>query len=364
MLSELKYPVSVEPERAWRVYRGGSQIDSMHGKPGQEDGHFPEEWILSIVEARNVGRNVPGEGLNRLTESGQTLKSLVEAHPEEMLGKRHAARWGASTAVLLKVIDAAERLSVQVHPDREMAKRLFGSAFGKTECWYILGGRDMGGEPAHVYAGFKPGVTRAMWKDVFDRQDIDTMLSYLHKLIVHPGDTILIKGGLPHAIGAGCLLMEIQEPTDYTIRTERTNVKGELLPDATCHQGLGFDTMFECFHYDGKTEAQLREEIFIPASVLHEDEAYRLERIVGAQHTPCFALERSRIKGTMPYIPDGNFAGLYVLGGSGEIVCEDGKRIALRPGSQLFVPAVCSPFDLKAESGQTLDVFICRGPQE
>ena len=261
MMGKIQHPISVEPERVWRLYRGGSMIDALHGRPGQEDSHFPEEWILSIVEARNAGREEEHEGLNRLTEGGMTLKSLIDSHPEEILGREHAARWGATTSVLLKVIDAAERLSVQVHPDKATALRLFQSPFGKTECWHILGGRDMGGETAHIYAGFQPGVTRELWKDIFDRQDIPAMLACLHKLTVKPGDTILIRGGLPHAIGAGCLLMEIQEPTDYTIRTERTNVQGELLPDAMCHQGIGFEAMFDCFHYEGTTEEQLRSKI-------------------------------------------------------------------------------------------------------
>lgn len=364
MKDRLHYPLSVEPERAWRLYLGGSLIDALHGKPGQADSHFPEEWILSIVQARNAGRDVPDEGLNRLTEGGMTLKALVEAHPQEMLGKAHAARWGATTAVLLKVIDAAERLSVQVHPDRETALRLFGSPFGKTECWHILGGRDTGGEPAHVYAGFKPGITRKIWKDAFDRQDIPAMLNCLHKLTVKPGDTILIRGGLPHAIGAGCLLMEIQEPTDYTIRTERTNAQGEPLPDAMCHQGVGFEAMFDCFHYDGKTEEQLRAELFIAPQPVHNDAAYRRDVLVGKEQTSCFTLERCTVRKRMTYAPGDSFSGIYVLGGQGEAICQDGQRIALAPGRQLFIPAVCKPFDIEARSDTPLDLFVCAGPQQ
>lgn len=364
MRDRIAYPISVEPERAWRLYLGGSLIDALHGKPNQADTHFPEEWILSIVEARNAGRDVKGEGLNRLTEGGMTLKALVEAYPEEMLGKAHAARWGASTAVLLKVIDAAERLSVQVHPDRATALRLFGSPFGKTECWHILGGRNTDGETAHVYAGFKPGVTREMWKDVFDRQDIPAMLNCLHKLAVQPGDTILIRGGLPHAIGNGCLLVEIQEPTDYTIRTERTNAQGEALPDVMCHQGIGFDAMFDCFHYDGKTEEALRANTFVAPQPVHEDKEYRREILIGAQQTNCFMLERCTVFGQMPYVPGESFSGIYVLGGKGEIICQNGQRIALEPGRQLFISAVCKPFEIKAQADTPLDLFVCAGPQE
>ena len=66
----------------------------------------------------------------------------------------------------------------------------------------------------------------------------------------------------------------------------------------------------------------------------------------------------------MPFETDGSFAGLYVLGGRGRIICSDGAEISVEPGRQLFVSAACKPFEIKADEGQTLDVFLCRGPQK
>ncbi len=66
------------------------------------------------------------------------------------------------------------------------------------------------------------------------------MLDSLHKVPLTEGEVLLIEGGVPHAIGSGCFLIEIQEPTDYTLRVERTTVRGETLPDTACHQGAGF----------------------------------------------------------------------------------------------------------------------------
>ena len=77
------------------------------------------------------------------------------------------------------------------------------------------------------------------------------MLEWMHCIEVHKGDTVLIQGGVPHAIGAGCFLAEIQEPTDYTVRTERITPSGLKVADTMCHQGLGFQKMFDCFHYEG-----------------------------------------------------------------------------------------------------------------
>lgn len=165
------------------------------------------------------------EGLSEIVlENGKsiTLKDLIRSNPEDILGRRHTAKYGSETAVLVKVLDAGERLTIQVHPDREFAQSAFQSVFGKTEAWYILGGRTIGGEDPYVLLGFKPGMTQAKWKQLFEDQDIPGMIGALHKIPVQPGDVFLVEGGVPHAIGSGCFLIEIQEPTDYTLRVERT----------------------------------------------------------------------------------------------------------------------------------------------
>lgn len=153
------------------------------------------------------------------------------------MGADHWARYGASLGVLVKLIDAGERLTVQVHPDRETAEKLFHSRYGKTECWYVLGGRTINGEEPCIYLGFRPGVTRSQWKQLFREQNCAGMLACLHKIPVHRGEVILIRGGVPHAIGAGCFLTEIQEPTDYTIRVERTTPSGLRIADSACLGG-------------------------------------------------------------------------------------------------------------------------------
>ncbi|MBQ3424972.1 MAG: hypothetical protein IJH38_07235, partial [Clostridia bacterium] len=261
-------PLKLTAARAWRTYTGGSEIDRIHGIENGEDGQFPEEWIMSTVTARNPGREDIEEGICYLQDEGISLKAYIEAYPEEALGKAHIDKIGRTTGVLVKIIDAAERLTVQCHPNKEQALKLFHSQFGKTECWYILGGREIDGEKPSLYFGFQPGIDRQKWQDAFDRQDIPAMLGMMHHFEVQPGDTFLIKGGVPHAIGAGCLLVEIQEPTDYTIRIERVTPKGLRINDLQCHQGLGFERMFDCFDYTGHTQAEAFRAWKIPPKVL------------------------------------------------------------------------------------------------
>ena len=340
-------PIRLESERAWRTYLGGKLIDELQGKTPAEDTHFPEDWIISVVRAINQGREDIVEGLNRVAGTEMTLADLIAAEPEAMLGKAHVAKWGAKTAVLCKVIDAAERLGVQCHPDKEKAMAFFSSPFGKTESWHIIGGREMNGEKPYVYMGFKPGVTEAKWRDVFDRQDIPAMLGMLHRIEVKPGDTFLIEGGMPHAIGAGCLLVEIQEPTDYTFKTEKVTLQGLHLADKTCHYGIGFDNMFKCFHYEGYDETETRRLRMVPPKVVAEGDGWRCVSVIGYDQTPCFALERLEISGAM-VCSGGAFSGLYVLSGRGRIESASGVE-PLKPGDQFFVPAACADFTVTAD---------------
>lgn len=139
-----------------------------------------------------------------------TLKEVIQKEPEKYLGSRRKALYGDSMGVLVKLIDAGERLTVQVHPDKQTAKQLFHSDYGKTECWHMIGGRFIDGEPPCVYLGFKEGMTRKKWEELFWSQDRKGMLEAMNRFEVKAGQRILIEGGVPHAIGAGCFLMEIQ----------------------------------------------------------------------------------------------------------------------------------------------------------
>jgi mannose-6-phosphate isomerase len=330
-MTDFTKPIKLNKASAWRTYAGGSLIAKLHGQDKKDD-NFPEEWIMSTVRARNSGREDIVEGLSMVSGSEKSLRDILHEDPVAALGEKHFARYGESLGVLVKLLDAAERLTIQVHPTREKARALFDSAFGKTECWHIIDSREIDGEKPCIYFGFKEGVTRERWKQVFDEQDIPAMLDCLHKFEVKTGDTFLIEGGIPHAIGAGCFLVEIQEPTDYTIRTERITPKGLEVADVMCHQGLGFDRMFDCFEYDGASA-----EAIIEKQGLKK----RGRTIVGYEDTEMFALECIELDGGETFTSGGVFSGIYVLDGDGTL---DGDPI--RTCDQFFIPAACESFEL------------------
>lgn len=322
--------IKLTGERAWRTYIGGRLIDELHGKFPGEDSHFPEEWIMSITECRNAGReDVKNEGMSRDVKTGRMLSDIIKEDPSRLLGKRHYERFGATTGVLIKLIDSAERLSIQVHPDKEKAKKYFGSEYGKTESWHILGTRKNTKEKPCIYLGFKEGIDMKKWREIFDSQDIKSMLSCLNRIEVKEGDTYLIKGGVPHAIGAGCFLIEVQEPTDYTLRTERVTESGFKIADVMCHQGIGFDNMMDCFNYGAADVSKYR---LIPRENGSETV------LIDHSDTDCFKLSELNIKDEETLEPEDTFYGLYILSGAGRIT-EDGDVTEIKTGDQLFVSA-------------------------
>ncbi len=137
-----------------------------------------------------------------------------------------AITFGSSSEILVKLLNSLIRLPVQSHPDRHFSMKHFKVNHGKTESWIILGGREINGEPPHVYFGFKGNVKKeAFDKDYFE-QNIPGLVNALNKVYVKPGDVFVIPANLIHAIGTGVFLMEIQEPSDFVFHFDR---KGECL---------------------------------------------------------------------------------------------------------------------------------------
>ena len=190
----------------------------------------PEDWLASTTTAFNGTLEIEGEGLGRL-EDGRLVKDVVGTLP-----------------ILVKLLDSDERLVIQAHPTVPCAKRLFNSPVGKTECWYFLPGT---APDACVYLGFKPGITCEQWKIAFESQC--GLLEMLHRIPVAAGDFVFVDGGMPHAIGGGCFMIELQEPSDLMVVAERVTPSGRRIPDAKMHGGVGWEKMFEVYEYEGRT---------------------------------------------------------------------------------------------------------------
>jgi mannose-6-phosphate isomerase len=307
-------PEPLSQTRVYRFYRGGALLERFRGGPG-EDGDHPEDWIGSVTAANNPGRDDPEAGLSRLHD-GRLLRDAIRADPQRWLG---AAAAEGATGILVKLLDAAERLPVHAHPDRAFARRALGSEFGKTEAWVIIATRD---EQSEIWVGQREDTDRATYRRWIDEQDTAALLESLNHVPVRAGDVIYVPAGVPHAIGAGVLMIELQEPTDFSIVAEWS---GFPIDPADSHLGLGWDVAIEAL--------DLR--------------AHRpVQRLPDAAREFFWADERPE--------PAGRFAVWIVLDGSGEVA-----GMPALAGDCFAVPAALGAADVSGD----LRILRCLGPE-
>ena len=303
------------PTRVFRAYYGGKNIDIMTGIKEPKNTRFPEDWLASVTTAFNPGRNVLNEGLSE-TENGELLRDVIERNKEQMIGKR------GSMSLLFKLLDSDERLVIQVHPTAEFARRYFGSPYGKTECWYLLN------DGGYVYIGFRKGVTKEHMKELFRKQDVEGMLSCMHRFEVKKGDFIFVAGGVPHAIGKGCFLAELQEPTDLMVIPERVTPSGVELAEEKLHGGLGFHKMFDCFSYEGKDREETYQAYFKKPKRIDD----HVKILADEEITDKFKLFEIVTDGEYIH-PMLSYGIVLVTEGEGEI-----SNVQVKPGDRVFIP--------------------------
>jgi mannose-6-phosphate isomerase len=295
-------PEPLQPTRVHRFYRGGALLGRLRGKL-EEDGFFPEDWVGSVTQARSPGRTDP-EGLSRLAD-GRLLRDAVQAEPIVWLGAEHVATFGTSTGL-------------HAHPDRRFAAEAFDSPFGKTEAWIVL---DTRRDEADVWVGLREPVEPERYLMWIADQDVDRLLHSLNRISVRAGDVVYVPAGVPHAIGPGVLLVELQEPTDFSIVCEWDGFP--VAPDDT-HLGLGWETAV------GALDLRAHE----PVRRLPES-------------------SRSFFFADAVAAPAGRFAVLLAIAGAGAL---DGRPV--RPGDAFAVPASSNPFDLVGD----VRVLRCLAP--
>lgn len=347
----------LQENRVSYLIKGGGLIDQFYGRTPTKAGLESQAWIASTVQS---ALGAQGQGLSRLTPEfgGGLLLDLVARHAATLLGKRHTAHWGSNLGVLLKLLNSDDRLLVQTHPDKRRAKQYFHSDFGKTEAWYMLGCEE--GKEAVIYAGFQPGVTRDSFRDLIEQQDTAAILSCLHRFGVKAGDVVLIEAGLPHALGANCLVAEIQEPTDITLRAERFRPDGSELPEEALHSGIGMDGLLDCFCFNAKERAQQRKAIFLRPQVLKPAEGVEERALVTYRDTPCFAMSELTLRQDARYEKENaSFLIGLVLGGNGCLYC-DGQALPLKQGEEFFIPHPVRCYEY--QGGEGLKILECYPP--
>ena len=319
-------PIRLAANRFPRFYRGGSAIDALRGTTPEAGAAFlPEDWVGSTTAA--FGSDA--DGLTRL-EDGRTLREAVTADPEGFLGPEHAKAYGDSPALLVKLLHAGERLPVHCHPDRDFARRHLDCPWGKTEAWVIAGTE---GPEAVVHLGFREAMDPGRLAGLVDGQQVEELLASLNAVPVAVGDTVLVPAGLPHAIGQGVLLVELQEPTDFSVLLEWEGFAIDGRRDG--HLGLGFELALGCVDRSGWSPERL-------AGLRGGRGPDRpgTERLFPAQADPFFRAERLRPDPAARL--EAAFSILVVTEGSGLLETRGGT-LGLGRGDTVLVPFAAGP---------------------
>ena len=323
-------PIFFEKNRVGRVYRGGKLFADFFGDDSV-DGNMPEEWVASSVSAQKGNVTGSQEGVSKVLGTEIFFDQLLKEDKYNMVGDRERFD------VLTKVLDSAIRLPVQAHPDKAFSKRYFGSNYGKTEMWLVLATR----ENAKVCFGFKAGVTREIFDTAIDasQYDRDAMPALLNQVEVKPGDVFLLPAKVVHAIGAGCLILEVQEPTDFTIEPEAWC--GDYhLSEKEMFMGLDRKTAVDCFDFDISQDEVWRKGR-PQSSVIGSGDGFVSESLISYEHTKCFAVNRHTLKTCHGFRLDAAPAVFVVTEGEG-VIAGNQYHKQVKKGDYFFLPYAAS----------------------
>ena len=315
-------PIFFEKNRVARVYTGGKLFDKLTGD-GSVDGFYPEEWIASAVRAMNKGSQDFKEGVSKPLDSQLYFDDLIAQNKYEMLGPAGKLR------ILVKFLDSAIRLPAQAHPDRAFSKTYFNSEYGKTESWIIIGTR----ENAKIFFGFRDGVSESDFRKAIEdsETDKDAMEKLMKSFTPKEGDVFLVPAKTVHAIGAGCLILEVQEPTDFTIQPERW-CGDYKMSDEEMYLGLEPNDAIKCFDFGTQPSAKVN------PKTEYEKNGIVFERLIDETLTPCFVINRIKCDGgNISLNVKDSYAVYIVTEGEGEITHNDFSR-KHRAGDYFFIP--------------------------
>ncbi len=291
----LTAPIVFEPLAMERVW-GGRRLESLYGKSLPQGAPIGESWeIVDREDAQSVVHSGPLRGL--------TLHELWTVHREEIFGSACLHHKAPRFPILIKLLDARERLSVQVHPPAKMAPTLGGEP--KTEMWYFAD--TLPG--ANIYAGLKKGVTRETFEHLLRAGRVEETL---HTIPVESGESIFIPSGRLHAIGEGNVIVEVQQNSDTTYRVfdwNRTGLDGQ--PRKLHIEESLVSTDFQDFEPSTKRVAE---------GVLAECDYFKVEKL--------------SLSAPMPATAGGSFAIYNVLCGGASCAGANFK-----PGDFFLVPA-------------------------
>ncbi|AUG56970.1 MAG TPA: mannose-6-phosphate isomerase [Ruminiclostridium sp.] len=315
----MMYPFKFKP--VYKDYIWGGENLKKYNK--SFSGSVAESWEVSC---HPDGESVIENGKFR----GLTLSRIIKERPEEVMGNSIPEKYMEKFPLLIKLIDANDKLSVQVHPDDEYAKFMGSDDYGKNEMWHILEAKP----GAKLVYGLKEGVDRDIFIKNVEKGTVEDCLDYIE---VYPGDTIYIPAGVVHAIGEGIILAEVQQNSNLTFRVYDYNRTGKDGKPRELH----VDRAIEVIDFkNSKKIGKIKEEFF---SI--NDGAKKSELI----NNEYFIIEKYYVEGKIPDKADGSKFIIYVvLDGECEINYKGGSEKLIK-GNSVFIPAAMGDFEISGD---------------
>ena len=322
------YPLKFLPLFKQRVW-GGNKIATELGVDYSPLPSCGELWCLSGLREQET---VVANGF--LAEA--VLEEVIEMYTDELLGEENYAEFGTDFPLLLKIIDANDNLSVQVHPDDDYAERN-GLGNGKNEMWYVL----QADKDAQLFNGWNKNMTKT---EVINRVRENNLIEVLNCERVERGDLFYIPAGLVHSLGKGCMVAEVQQSSDTTYRLYDWGRVDENGKSRTLHMEEALQVLDlkgqnrsgkVHYHYNpDKTNNMLTTPFFT------------------VNHIHCFqGLKKD-------YSALDSFVIYFCVGGGGFIETESG-RIPMRAGEAMLIPAVCQATFIQPQPNmEILEIFI------
>lgn len=317
-------PLRFEPVLK-RYLWGGRRLGELFTKPIGPENDYAESWELVDREPEQ-SRVVAGPF------AGKTLRDLLRDYPQQLLG-RHAPQ--PRFPLLVKLLDAAQLLSVQVHPNDEQAALMTPPDLGKTEVWHVLAAQP----GSKLYAGLKQGIDRIQLERALSAGQVEP---FLHAIDPSVGDTIFIPPGTVHALGAGVVIAEFQQSSDVTLRLfdwNRVGADGKSRP-------LHIEAALPIINFT-----------FGPIQVLRSSPlpALPLDSVATQELVVCqkFVLKRHTFRGHWTRPNDRRFRILMVI--EGELrAAHDPLDTLCTAGTTMLIPAAMTEIELLTASTATV----------
>lgn len=320
------YPLKFKPlfkERLW----GARKLETILGKHLPPEELIGESWELSGVEGDvSVVKNG--------NLKGNSLEELTEIYMGDLVGDSVFDNFGIEFPLLIKLIDANDNLSIQVHPNDALSMERH-KAWGKTEMWYV-----MDHEPgASLYLGFNQPVTREKYLEYLNSGRIEELLN---RYEVHRGDTFFIPAGAIHAIGRGLLVAEIQQTSDITYRVYDFNRVDSQGKARELHTDLALDAIDFTERHDYQVT-----------------KTAVTGKAVGIQSCKYFASSITSIDGslTRDYALTDSFVIYICTEGQLTIECENGGKESIKCGETVLIPAAIDSLTIKGK-GVVLECYV------